>query len=109
MEEYDPSRDLAADEWLDLDEQERMILVEDYHRRHRIRMPSVEGHAVAHTIVETQLALGEPVSSLHVLAYALKASIVTTPFTPSARAWQAKQRRRVTLACRWRLQIPPVM
>ena len=30
-------------------------------RRHRIRMPSVEGHAVAHTIVETQLALGEPV------------------------------------------------
>jgi hypothetical protein len=61
MEQYDPSRDLAADEWLDLDEQERMMLVEDYHRRHRIRMPSVEGHAVAHTIVETQLALGEPV------------------------------------------------
>jgi len=61
MEEYDPSLDLAADEWLDLDEQERMILVEDYHRRHRIRMPSVEGHAVIHTIVENQLALEEPV------------------------------------------------
>ena len=61
MEEYDPERDLAADEWLDLDEQECMILVEDYHRRHRIRMPSVEGHAVIHTIVENQLALEEPV------------------------------------------------
>ena len=61
MEEYDPDRDLAADEWLDLDEQERMLLVEDYHRRHRIRMPSVEGHAVIHTIVENQLALDEPV------------------------------------------------
>ena len=61
MEEYDPDRDLAADEWLDLDEQGRMILVEDYHRRHRIRMPSVEGHAVIHTIVENQLALEEPV------------------------------------------------
>jgi len=61
MEEYDPDRDPEADQWLDLDEPERMILVEDYHRRHRIRMPSVEGHAVIHTIVENQLALEEPV------------------------------------------------
>jgi hypothetical protein len=61
MEEYDPGRGPEAEEWLDLDEQERMILVEDYHRRHRIRMPSVEGHAVIHTIVENQLALEEPV------------------------------------------------
>ena len=61
MEQYDPDRDLAADEWLDLDEQERMMLVEDYHRRHRIRMPNVEAHAVVHTIVENQLALEEPV------------------------------------------------
>ena len=61
MEEYDPDRDLDTDEWLDLDEQERMILVEDYHRRHRIRLPSVEGHAVIHSIVENQLALEEVV------------------------------------------------
>ena len=61
MEEYDPDRGPEADEWLDLDEQGRMILVEDYHRRHRIRMPSVEGHAVIHTIVENQLVLEEPV------------------------------------------------
>jgi hypothetical protein len=61
MEEYDPDRDLDTDEWLALDEQERMILVEDYHRRHRIRLPSVEGHAVIHSIVENQLALEERV------------------------------------------------
>jgi hypothetical protein len=61
MEQYDPDRDLAADEWLDLDEQERMMLVEDYHRRHRIRMPNVEAHAVVHAIVENQLALAKPV------------------------------------------------
>ena len=61
MEEYDPNRDPEADEWLDLDEQERMILVEDYHRRHCGRMPSVEGHAAIHTIVENHLALEEPV------------------------------------------------
>ena len=61
MEEYDPNLDLEAKDWLDLDEQERMMLVEDYHRRHRIRMPSSEGHAVIHTIVENQLVLEEPV------------------------------------------------
>jgi hypothetical protein len=61
MEQYDPDRDLVAGEWLDLDEQERMMLVEDYHRRHRIRMPSLEGHAVIHTVVENQLALDKPV------------------------------------------------
>ena len=61
MEEYDPDRDLAADEWLDCDEQERLMLVEDYHRQYRIRMPNVAAHAVVHAIVENQLALGEPV------------------------------------------------
>lgn len=61
MEEYDPDRDLAAEEWLDLDEQERMMLVEDYHRGQRIRMPNVAAHAVVHAIVENQLALGGPV------------------------------------------------
>jgi len=61
MEQYDPDRDLAADEWLDLDEQERMMLVEDYHRGQRTRMPNVAAHAVVHVIVENQLALGEPV------------------------------------------------
>ena len=61
MEQYDPDRDLATDEWLDLDEQERMMLVEDYHRGHRIRLPNVAAHAVVHAIVESQLALGEPV------------------------------------------------
>ena len=49
---------ITSDEWAN---QERMIPVEDYHQRHRIRMPSVEGHAVIHIIVENQLALEEPV------------------------------------------------
>ena len=62
MEEYDPEQDLATEEWLDLDEQERMILVEDYHRWHRSHMPNLEAHAVVHTIVENQLALPEPVA-----------------------------------------------
>ena len=61
LSQYDPDQDPPSDEWLDLDEQGRMILVEDYHRRHPVRMPSVEGHAAIHTIVENQLVLEEPV------------------------------------------------
>ncbi len=61
MEQYDPDRDLAPEEWLDLDEQERMMLVEDYHRRQRLRMPNLAAHAAVHAIVENQLALGEAV------------------------------------------------
>jgi hypothetical protein len=61
MEEYDPDHDLTADEWLDLDEQERIILVEDYHRRHRIQTSNMQRHALVHAIVENQLAVAEPI------------------------------------------------
>ncbi len=57
MDEYDADSEPEADEWLMMDEQERMILVEDYHRRARIELQSKTGHAVLHTIVENQLAL----------------------------------------------------
>ena len=58
-ERYDPlvARDPA--EWLDTDEQERIALVTDYHRRARIKVPNIRLHAVFHVIVENQIALGE--------------------------------------------------
>lgn len=84
MEEYDPDRDLAADEWLDLDEQERMIVVVDYHRRHRTRVPNAEAHAAVHTIVENQLS-ESPWWSPRSLVFVGKVSIDTTAFTLSAR------------------------
>ena len=61
MEEYDPNQDPPAEEWLALDELERISLCEEYHRRHRIRTPNAQRHAVVHAIVENQLALAEPV------------------------------------------------
>jgi hypothetical protein len=46
-------------EWLDTDEQERIALVIDYHRRARIKVPNMQLHGVFHVIVENQIALGE--------------------------------------------------
>jgi hypothetical protein len=57
MEHYDPLEAPDPEEWLALDEGERLELVKDYHRRARIRVPNLEVHAVAHTIVENQIAL----------------------------------------------------
>jgi hypothetical protein len=42
-----------------MDEQERIQLVEQYHRRAGIRLPNVTAHAVIHAIIENQIALGD--------------------------------------------------
>jgi hypothetical protein len=59
MPHYDPDVAPDASEWLALDEQERMLLVERYHRDNRIRMPRRARtlHAAIHAVVENQLAL----------------------------------------------------
>jgi len=42
-----------------LDEQERIELAKDYHRRRGIRVPNATLHATGHAIVENQIALGD--------------------------------------------------
>ena len=59
MQRYDPLEVPDREEWLALNERERMALVRDYHRRARIRLPNAATHAAAHAIVETQIALGD--------------------------------------------------
>ena len=64
MDHYDPDVTPDAKEWLALDEGERLVLVEGYHRDARIALPRTARrfHATIHTIVENQLALNdEPV------------------------------------------------
>jgi hypothetical protein len=59
IDQYDP---LVAPEpaaWLALDEQARMILVEDYHVRRKIKLPNARIHATVHAIVENQIAEGD--------------------------------------------------
>jgi len=59
MKQYDPLIAPDADEWLALDESERIALARAYHRRTRVRLPNLEVHAMAHAVVETQIAMGD--------------------------------------------------
>jgi hypothetical protein len=63
--EYDPLEAPEPEEWLAIDEAERIQLAQDYHRRARVRLPNERLHAVFHVVVENQIALGDemPVQS----------------------------------------------
>ncbi len=62
MDRYDPSQPPEPGKWLELDEQERIMLVEDHHRRARTELPNARLHAALHVVVENQLAANdEPV------------------------------------------------
>lgn len=60
MKQYDPAVAPSPPEWLALDEQERLLLVQRYHERAKIELPNAKVHAVIHTIVENQLAEDVP-------------------------------------------------
>jgi len=53
---YDPDQAPNPEEWLALDEQERICLAEEHHRLARTKLPNLKAHALFHTIVENQLA-----------------------------------------------------
>lgn len=59
---YDPLTPPDPLNWLDLDELERIIIVEEYHNRKNIKLPNERLHATLHVIVENQIAMEvEPV------------------------------------------------
>jgi hypothetical protein len=59
MKRYDPLKAPDPKAWLALGEQERIDLVQDYHRREQITLPNETAHAVVHAVVENQIALGD--------------------------------------------------
>ena len=61
MDRYDPHVAPTPEEWLALDEHERIQLVEQYHRRARIRLPNAKVHAVMHAVIENQIALADEI------------------------------------------------
>lgn len=61
MKRYDPLKAPDPQEWLSIDELQRISLAQEYHRRARIRLPNVKAHAMVHVIVENQIALGEEI------------------------------------------------
>jgi len=82
--QYDPLEAPEPEEWLAIDEAERINLVKDYHRRARVRLPNEKLHAVFHVVVENQIALGNeiPVQST-VQRLWPRASIDMRPSMPS--------------------------
>jgi hypothetical protein len=59
--QYDPLEAPEPEEWLAIDEAERINLVKDYHRRARVRLPNEKLHAVFHVVVENHIALGNEI------------------------------------------------
>ena len=75
---YDAQVAPEADDWLALDEGERMLLVEDHHTRIGDALPTEEQrrlHAIAHVIVENQLAEDAPPEARQTLARLLDAGM----------------------------------
>jgi len=61
VKRYDPLQAPEPEEWLSLDESERIRLAAEYHRRARIRLPDTKVHAVFHVIAENQIAHGDEI------------------------------------------------
>ncbi len=59
---YEADEQPHSEVWLELDESERIDAVMDYHRRTRVKLENLELHAIAHVVVENQVALGEATS-----------------------------------------------
>jgi hypothetical protein len=57
--QYDAIEQPDPEIWLELDETERVDSVIDYHRRTGVPLETSELHAMAHVVVENQVALGE--------------------------------------------------
>jgi HD superfamily phosphodiesterase len=67
MKRYDPLKPPDPDTWLSLDEEERIHLVREYHRRAGVKLPNQNVHAVIHAAVEHQIALGDEIPVRRVL------------------------------------------
>ncbi len=68
MESYDPMQNPDPAQWLALDEDERIFLVEEFHEREKVDLPNVRLHASFHAVVETQLASGDPPQAVDTFA-----------------------------------------
>ena len=60
---YDPLNAPDPDDWQSMDEDERMMLVMEYHREAGVELPNEQVHAVVHVVVENQITLGDEMSA----------------------------------------------
>jgi hypothetical protein len=57
---YDPNEKPNAEEWLAIDDSERIALVAEYHKRNKLKAMNKKMHASIQAIVENQIAEGIP-------------------------------------------------
>ena len=57
--DYDPETQPDAQSWLAMDESERISLVIAFHQERKLEAPNEQMHAVIHTVVENQAAMGK--------------------------------------------------
>lgn len=72
MERYDPDKNISPEEWMALDDGERQMPVEQYHRKKRIKLPNLQLHAVFHVAAENQIALGDEIPARKTLGRLLR-------------------------------------
>ncbi len=60
---YDPLNAPDPDDWQSMGEDERMMLVMEYHREAGVELPNEQVHAVVHVVVENQITLGDEMSA----------------------------------------------
>lgn len=59
MIKYDPLKAPDSEEWLALDEIDRIEKITEYHKKAKIKLPNTRAHAAIQAAVETQVALGD--------------------------------------------------
>src|SRR5947208_326239 len=67
MKHYNPLKTPDPEDWLALDEMERIYLVRKYHRQKRIGLPNITAHVLFHVVVENQIAAGDSVVTTRIL------------------------------------------
>lgn len=72
---YNALRAPMPEKWLALDESERIALVAAYHARKKVDGANAESPAIIHTVVENQVAAGQPATVRSTLARLMKESL----------------------------------
>jgi len=60
MYQYNPHKKPDPETWLTMDDEEKLDLVEEFHRNAQIEIEGMTMHAVIHVVIENQLAMKIP-------------------------------------------------
>ncbi len=59
LAEYNPMEAIDPEQWLALEEGDRLDLIYEFHQDAGIEVPDMQTHATLHCVIENQIALGD--------------------------------------------------